>query len=403
MFPNADAPPTDDSAAVADLGLLSPISAGTSAESRTGDEAVLRAMLRAEAALLRALVATGIAPASAEHAAATVASADIDTRALARDAVSGGNPVISLVRQLRELVGGEAAAWVHYGATSQDIVDTALALVARDVARQLTADLTRLGDSLVTITERYRSTPAVARTLTQQALPTTVGMRTAGWLAGVHDAARAIRDNAVLPVSLGGPVGTSATYAARGPAVLDAFAGELDLPAPVSAWHTRRAPVLNLAGALTLTCQSCGKLANDVLVLSQTEIAEVREATGGSSSAMPHKANPAQSVLIASAARTIPSLGSSIGGSGSAEQERPAGAWHAEWQPLRQMLRLAGACAERTAEVADGLRFDTDASAANVRLLLQNLGRDRTWLDEITAPTAVWIDRILAQHQEEFA
>src|SRR5699024_8998290 len=136
----------------------------------------------------------------------------------------------------------------------------------------------------------------------------------------------------------------------------------------------RRAPVVAIGSALTLVGQSCGTIAADVLVLSQTEIGEVREASGGGSSSMPHKANPAQSVMINSAARQLPALGSILGGSATPEQERPAGAWHAEWQPLRRMLRLAAAAAERTSTLVPGLTWDHSAIEHNLGLLLTNLG-----------------------------
>lgn len=385
----------------ADVGLLSPVTAGTAAETASGDAAVLTAMLRAEAALLRALVRCGVAPPEVETTAANVAAAHVDVRSLALEATVGGNPVIPLVRALRDTVGDEHAGWIHYGATSQDIVDTALALVSRDVTTRITTDLRVLAARLAELAERHRHTPTVARTLTQQALPTTVGMRAAGWLAGVHDAIRAIERDGLLPVSLGGPVGTADAYGTSGPAVLDAFAAELDLPAPVMSWHTRRTPLNGLGATLLAAGESCGKIAADVLVLSQTEIGEVREGSAGGSSSMPHKANPARSVLVNSAARQLPALGAILGNSAAPEQERPAGAWHAEWQPLRRMLRLAAATAEHTRSLADGLVLDDAAIERNVELLLTNLGRDREWLTATIAPASGWIDRVLHQHHEE--
>src|SRR5699024_8512550 len=215
-------------------------------------------------------------------------------------------------------------------------LDTALALMARDVTTRIGRDLRELAASLADLVESHRGTPTVARTLTQQALPTTVGMRAAGWLAAVHDALRAIDRDGPLPASLGGPVGTGNSYGTAAPDVTDAFAAELGLRSPTVPWPTRRAPVVALRSALTLVGHSCGTIAAAVLVLSQTEIVEVREASGGGSSSMPHQANPAQSVMINSAARQLPALGSILGGSATPEQERPAGAWHAEWQPLRR-------------------------------------------------------------------
>lgn len=392
----------EDPADPADVGLLSPVSAGTAGERLTGDAAVLAAMVRAEAALVHALVETEVAPPAAKAAAEAVAGFAADPRAVALAAPTGGNPVIELVRLLRGAVGHEHAGWVHFGATSQDIVDTALMLVAAETARLVETDLTRLAGSLAELADRCRAVPMVARTLTQQALPTTLGMRASGWLAGVHDAVRVLRTCTVLPVSLGGPVGTAAAYGARGPAVLDAFAAALGQRAPVSSWHTRRTPVVGLGTALTITGAACGKIAADVLVMGQSEVGEVREGSGGPSSSMSHKANPAQSVLVTAAARQLPALGSVLAAAAAPEQDRPAGAWHAEWQPLRTMLRLAAGAAERTADLVPRLQFDQEAMTRNLDSLLAAVGQDQGWAQEQVAEVGVWIDRVLGQHEEVF-
>ncbi len=393
----------DDRDEPADVGLLDPVTVGTAGESLTSDRALVAAMIQAEAALVRALVETGVAPASAAAAADTVDSCRIDVRALALAAGEGGNPVVPLVPQLRAAVAERDAAWVHHGTTSQDVLDTALMLLAAATARQLEADLGRLAATLATLVDATRAVPAVARTLNQQALPTTLGMRAAGWLAGVHDAVRAVRRCTTLPVSLGGPVGTASAYGAAGPDVVETFARFLDQRAPVASWHTRRTPVLTLTAALLLTGEACGKIAADVLVTSQTEIGETREGRGGTSSSMAHKANPVQSVLVASAARRLPGLASTIAGSAAAEQERPAGAWHAEWEPLRAMLRLAAAAAERTADLVADLQLDQHAMRRNLDRLVAAVGEDEEWVAAHVAHVDVWIDRVLAQHEEVFA
>jgi 3-carboxy-cis,cis-muconate cycloisomerase len=386
-----------------DVGLLTPVSAGTAAETLTDDRAVVSAMLRAEEALLRALARVGVAPAEATAAAdavAAVTAADVPARELAVEAVRAGNPTVALVRRLRALVGEEHARWVHFGSTSQDIVDTALMLVAGDVATRAETDLCRLAETLARLTDESRDVLVVARTLAQQAMPTTLAMRTAGWLAGVHDGIEAVRACTSLPVSLGGPVGTAAAYGADGPAVVRAFAEELGQQAPVLSWHTRRTPVVALTTSMTVAAESCGKIAADVLVMSQTEVGEAREASGGPSSAMAHKANPAQSVLVTAAARQLPSLAAVLAGSAAPEQERPAGAWHAEWQPLRTLLRLAGAAAERTADLVADVRFDHGAMRRNLDQLMANIGEDEAWLRAQTDHVGVWVDRVLDQHKE---
>ena len=384
-----------------DVGLLSPVWAGTRAEALTSDNAVVRAMLRASGALLTALASSGVAPASVAASADAVAGLDVDARDLALVAVAGGNPVIPLVATVRAALPDEVAEWVHHGATSQDILDSALVLVASDVVAALDEDLVSVAESLAGLARSGRDVPLVGRTLGQQALPTTVGMRAAGWLAGVHDALRAVRGCAVLPVSLGGPVGTAAAYGERAVATCDAYAGALGRPgATVLPWHTRRTPLLSLSYALATCGAALGTIAEDILVMAQSEVGEARESTGGPSSSMPHKANPTRSVLVASAARQVPALASVIGASAVSSQDRPAGAWHAEWRPLRELLRLAGGAAARTADLVGGVTFDHDVMARNLGLLLVALGRDDAWVAEQTSPCGGWVDRVLARHEE---
>lgn len=388
--------------AAADVGLLAPVSAGTAAERLTSDAAVAGAMVRAEVALAHALADCGLAPAAAHDAAERLAEVEVDPRQLALDAVAGGNPVIPLVQQLRGALEPELQRWVHSGATSQDVLDTALMLVSAGAARRLEEDLTRLAGTLAALADECRSVPAVARTLTQQALPTTLGMRVAGWLAGVHDAVRAVRPCTTLPVSLSGPAGTASAYGSAGPAVLDAFARRLGQRAPAFPWHTRRTPVLEVSSALTAATGACGKIAADVLVMSQSEVGEAREGRPGPSSAMAHKANPARSVLVAAAARQVPALASVLGCAAAAEQERPAGAWHAEWQPLRTMLRLAGGAAERTADLVATLELDHRAMRRNLDHLVGALGENPSWVASHVEHVDIWIDRVLGQHKEVF-
>ncbi|MFD5098891.1 3-carboxy-cis,cis-muconate cycloisomerase [Streptomyces albidochromogenes] len=363
-----------------DHGLLSPVRAGTAAEAATGDPALLQAMLDAEAALTRVQ-----GPVRAGEAVTAAARAErFDVRDLALRARSGGNPVIPLVAALTAAVGPEAAPYVHRGATSQDIVDTAMMLVASRTLTLITADLTRTAEALATLAARHRDTPMPGRTLTQHAVPTTFGLKAAGWRALVLDAADRLTALA-LPAQLGGAAGTLAAFtgpagcaspvrrdeegAAPGLALVESYAVELGLAPPALPWHTLRTPVADLATALAFTCAALGKTAADVLTLSRTEIAELSEGAGGGSSAMPHKANPVRATLIASAAHQAPALASvllaSLAGAGD---ERPAGAWHAEWQPLRELLRLAGGAAAHAAELAEGLRVRPDRMRANLDL-----------------------------------
>ncbi|MGV9498603.1 3-carboxy-cis,cis-muconate cycloisomerase [Streptomyces sp. NPDC003642] len=357
-----------------DPGLLAPGWADSAAAAATGDEAYLRALLDAEAGLTRAQAALGLAPAEAAEAVTGAArSGAFDVRSLAARARAGGNPVIPLVADLTKAVGEPYGPYVHRGATSQDILDTAAMLVAARTLELLLADLGRTAGALARLAAEHRDTALPGRTLTQHAVPTTFGLKAAGWRSLVLDARdRVTAVRAALPVQLGGAAGTLAAFGAYGaadPTALPAaYARELGLRAPELPWHTLRTPVADLAGCLAFTAGALGKIAADVLTLSRTEIAEVAEGSGGGSSAMPHKANPVRSTLVAAAARRAPQLAATLYGAMAAEDERPAGAWHAEWEPLRDLLRLAGGAARDTAELAEGLRVRPEAMRAHLDL-----------------------------------
>ncbi|MEU8686618.1 3-carboxy-cis,cis-muconate cycloisomerase [Streptomyces sp. NPDC048611] len=360
--------------AVADVGLLSPVRVASDVEAATGDRAFLQAMLDAEAALTRAQATLGDAPAAAADAVTAAAQADrFDVRGIAVRARKGGNPVIPLVADLTAALPADAAPYVHRGATSQDIMDTATMLVAARTLPLMAADLRRTADTLGQLADEHRTTPMPGRTLTQHAVPTTFGLKAAGWRHLVLDALDRLT-SLTFPAQLGGAAGTLAateTLAGTpgsGPALLAAYARELGLAEPVLPWHTLRTPVVDLSGALGLGSGAVGKLAADVLVLSRTEIGELAEGSGGDSSAMPHKANPVRATLITAAARQVPALASALSASLTAEDERPAGAWHAEWQALRELLRLAGGASRDAAALVDGLRVFSDRMLDNLYL-----------------------------------
>ncbi|MGW5091321.1 3-carboxy-cis,cis-muconate cycloisomerase [Streptomyces coelicoflavus] len=370
----SSAEPADTDTA-AGTSLLAPGWAGSPAASATGDRAYLRALLDAEVALTRAQAALGLAPAEAADAVGAAAAdpAAFDARSLAERSRGGGNPVIPLVADLTKAVGEPWGPYVHRGATSQDILDTAAMLVAARTLDLLLPNLARTERALARLAAGHRDTMMPGRTLTQHAVPTSFGLKAAGWRSLVLDARdriTAVRD--ALPAQLGGAAGTLAAFEAYGatdPAALPAaYARELALRAPELPWHTLRTPVADLAGALALTAGALGKIAADVLTLSRTEIGEVAEGGGGGSSAMPHKANPVRSTLIAAAARRAPQLAATLYGSLVAEDERPAGAWHAEWEPLRDLLRLTGGAARDAAELTEGLRVRPDVMRAHLGL-----------------------------------
>ncbi|MCZ4507782.1 adenylosuccinate lyase family protein [Streptomyces sp. ActVer] len=385
-----------------DAGLLAPTWAGTPAAAEVTDEAWLQAMLDAEVALARAQYAVGLAPAAAVRAIASVARADrLDLVALAHAARAAANPVVALVTAFTEVVAAKdaaAAEYVHRGSTSQDILDSAAMLVARRVLGLIAADLERTGAALAALADTHRHTVIAGRTLTQHAVPTTFGLKAAGWLQLVGDALVRVRAVAsALPAQLGGAAGTLAAY--REYALLDRgdrgedgrggdegrepvgneggvellrpFAEALGLAEPVLPWHTVRTPVAEVGAVLQLATGALGKFALDVQTLSRTEIGEVSEpaaAGRGASSAMPQKRNPALATLIVSAARQVPAHALVLAQCLLAEDERPAGAWHAEWQPLREALRLAGGAAHTAVELAEGLVVHPERMLANLEL-----------------------------------
>ncbi len=355
-----------------DVGLLSPVTAGHDAS--VSDAAVASAMVEVEIALAWASARADIAPDSAASAiASALAGWHPDAAKLARAAVAGGNPVIPLIAALRAQVGtvdAHAAAWVHRGATSQDIVDTALMLVASRALARVEASLATAVDALAALADQHRGTVMAARTLTQQSTPTSFGLVAAGWLLGVVDARSALPRE--LPAQLGGASGTLASFVELGgeraaTALPALFAAELGLAAPTLPWHTRRGVVTRLGDALTTVIDSLGVIATDVATLSRTEIAELSESGGGGSSAMPQKQNPVRSVLIRSAAQRAPGLAADLHRSAAtAVDQRPDGAWHAEWPVLRELLQLALGTSALAAELMSRLQVDAERMRHNL-------------------------------------
>ncbi|MEU0489142.1 lyase family protein [Nocardiopsis sp. NPDC006139] len=348
-------------------------------DERAGDlfteRAWLSAMVAVEQAWADSLAGAGIAPAAADLSG--LVGAD-DLPDLARAAEGGGNPVIALVRMLRERADGPGAAWVHRGLTSQDVVDTALVLCARDTVARVRAELRRQAGHLAGLADAHRNTVMAGRTLTQHAVPTTFGLKAAGWLGGVLDAADAL-DRLRFPVQVGGAAGTLSAVVdlARARGAADPVAAATDLAAatarrlglePAPPWHTSRGTVTALGDALVACTDAWGRLAADVATLSRPEIAEVAEPAAdgrGGSSTMPHKRNPVLSVLVRRAALAAPPLASTLHlASALAVDERPDGAWHAEWAALRTLARRTAVAASQTGELLAGLRVDADRMAA---------------------------------------
>src|SRR6266496_2157455 len=334
---------------------------------RTGDEAWLQAMLDAEAGLARALERAGLAPAGAGAAVTAAADASrFDAGDLGRRAALTGNPVPPLARALAAAVPGWAAGTVHHGATSQDILDTAAMLVAGRALDVILADLAGAAAAAAGLAEAHQETIMIGRTLLQQAVPVTFGLVAAGWLTAVDEAARALARVAAgrLAVQFGGAAGTLAALGQDGPRVAALLAAELGLAVPVLPWHTDRLRILDLAAAAAVL----GKIARDVTLLAQSEVAEVREGgTGrGGSSAMPQKSNPVASVLILGCTRRAPGLLATLAAAAEQEHQRAAGGWHAEWEPLADLLRLTGSAASWGAELLAGLAVDARRMRANL-------------------------------------
>jgi len=359
-------------------GLLSPVTGGIDGAS---DHAVAFAMVTAELALLRAFAREGLAPAAVGEVAWEAQREpwfDLDVAGLARASVADGNPVIPLLPQVRARIAAidpEASIWVHRGATSQDILDTALMMVGADICSRIDHLLRAVEGGVLRLAQQHRDDPAVARTLTQHAVPTTIGLRAARWLDALGRVRRRLASVATqLPAQLGGAGGTLASFVElfgedAAAALPGAFALELGLRAPDAPWHTDRWPILELGDALVAVVAALGVVGSDVAQLARTELGEVSVAGGGGSSAMPQKQNPVDAVLLRSAAMRAPGLAATLHlAAGLAVDERPDGAWHAEWPALQELLRLALGSGTRAAALTSQLTLHPDRARENLEL-----------------------------------
>ncbi len=335
------------------------------------DEAWLRALLEVEAALARAAARLGLVPTTAADAVAAACAdpSGLDLARVVREAADAGNPVPALVKVLQDAVGPRDSVAVHVGATSQDVLDTALVLLARAALEELDGLLAGAGDTAVHLAERHRDDVVMGRTLMQQALPTTFGLKAAGWAAGLDGARERVAEvRALLPVQYGGAVGTLAGRGGSGVALRSALAEELGLETTPVAWHTIRLPIADLAGLLGAVAGVVATIAVDVVLLAQTEVAEVAEVseTRGGSSAMPHKQNPVAAISARACARRAPGMVATLFAAMEQEHERAAGAWHSEWPTLTDLLRTVGSAAAWLQESLDSLQVDTARMAATV-------------------------------------
>ncbi|MGA9858500.1 MAG: lyase family protein [Solirubrobacteraceae bacterium] len=349
-----------------DAGLLSGIYARGPVAAQLTDLAWLQAMLDVEAALARACAAEGLIPAgSAEQIAAACRAPAFDRDALAVATAANATPVVGLVRALRGAVPESARDHVHLGATSQDIVDTALMLVAQRSLTPLLADARAAADGAATLADAHRSTAMIGRTLLQQALPTTFGLRAAGWLDGLDGARRHLQHIAEheLAVQMGGPVG------GRDPAIAARVAETLGLVAPVLPWQPIRVRPVMLAAGLGALSGVLAKIARDVTLLAAQEVAECREGGGpdrGGSSAMAHKRNPVAAVSVLACTKRTPGLVADALACMEQEHERAAGAWQAEWGVYGELLALTGSATAWGRELLEGLEVDPERMRANL-------------------------------------
>jgi len=357
------------------MALLDPLFGSTAMDEVFSDGARLQRMLDFEAALARAQAEIGLIPlAAAEAIASKCAARLLDAESLAAATALSLNPAIPLVKQLTVLVAKEntaAARFVHWGATSQDANDTGLVLQMRNAFDLLDADLKSLRESLIKMAKKYRSTPIAGRTLMQHALPTTFGMKVAGWLDAMNRHGERLRQTRkrALVLQFGGAVGTLAALRGDGLRVAEALAKELQLELPVAPWHGHRDRVAEVATTLGLCAGTLGKIARDISLHMQTEIAEVfepaREGRGGSST-LPHKRNPVSAGVVLAAATRVPGLVGTMLSAMVQEDERGLGNWQAEWETLPQIFRLTGGSLHQVAAIVPDLEIDTERMRRNL-------------------------------------
>jgi 3-carboxy-cis,cis-muconate cycloisomerase len=332
----------------------------------------LAAMLEAERALAAAGASVGIVPVEAAAAIAEACSVDdYDWEQLLVEGRDAGTPAEPLVRAIVARVDEEQARYVHLGATSQDVMDTAAMLVARRALELVLDDLSRVAAACAGLARGHRDTPMAGRTLLQQAVPTTFGLKAAGWLVAVLDArARLVelRDNG-LAAQLGGAAGTLSAFGEHGVEVARSYAAELGLAEATVPWHANRIRVAELGAALEITAGGLAKVALDLELLAQTEVGEVREGgVRGGSSAMPHKRNPVGAMWTRAAAALVRGHASVLMAALVGEHERAGGAWQAEWEALTGALAATGGAAAALAGALEGLEVDTARMRANLEL-----------------------------------
>ena len=355
--------------------LLSPLFGDPAVDACFDDQRHLQGMLDFEAALARAQADAGVIPPEAARAIGPVCRADLyDIAAIATAAGRSGNTAIPLVKALTArlaMTDREAARWVHWGATSQDALDTGLVLQCRSALGLIRDGWIRLETALAGLAQQYAATPEIGRTWLRHAVPITFGLKAATWLSQMMRIGDRLAEvgTACAVLQFGGAAGTLASLGDKGLAVAELLAQELGLALPDLPWHGQRDRFCALAGTLGLGAGALGKIARDISLLSQTEIAEVAEAAApgkGGSSTMPHKRNPVGCAVALAVAQRTPQLVATMLAAQTGEHERGLGAWQTEWETLPQIFRLLGGSLRNTIEVVENLEVFPARMAANI-------------------------------------
>jgi 3-carboxy-cis,cis-muconate cycloisomerase len=355
--------------------LLAPLLSSRAMRAVCDDTAHLQHMLDFEAALARAEAAVGVIPASAVAAIEAACKADqFDLAALADAATRSGNLAIPLVKTLTAKVAKadtEAARYVHWGATSQDVIDSATMLGLRAAIDALLADLDRAIAGFAALAVKHRNTAVVARTWLQHALPMPFGLKLAEYASALHRSRLRLKRLRAegLALQFGGAAGTLAALGDKGLVVAEQLAKELQLPLPDAPWHTHRDRIAEVASVLAILSGSCGKIARDVSLMMQTDVGEAFEPSGegrGGSSTMPHKRNPVASASALGAATMAPNLAATIFAAQIQDHERSAGPWHAEWPTLPTLLLVTSGALAAVVDIAEGLEVDAERMLLNL-------------------------------------
>jgi 3-carboxy-cis,cis-muconate cycloisomerase len=356
---------------VLDSAIFSPLFSDAAISALLTDEAFVSALVEVEVALARAQARVGVIPAAAAEQISRVKAAQIDITALTKGTIRSGFPIIALVQQIRRQAGDEAAPYVHWGATTQDIMDTAAVLQMRAASELFKPAILNIIRRLSELAQRHRTTVMAGRTHGQQALPITFGLKVTSWIAPMLRHVERLDE--ILPrllvVQFGGAAGTLAALGDKGLAVSEALADELKLAVPVMPWHAQRDSLVEFGSWLSLVTGSLGKMAQDVILLAQTEVGEVAESGEqgrGGSSTMPQKSNPITSELMLAAARTNASLLSALHHAQIQEHERATHAWQVEWLTLPQMMILTGGALKHAFDLAQNLQVDEAAMRVNM-------------------------------------